>query len=178
MSRIATAVALPAWSPWFFSTGVGPGGFGDASMGSGPNPYGSPNVSGGPPPKQSKMWLWILLGLGGGVALACCGCLGFGGLGLFGAGKMLAGAVKNQYQNHPIVQEQIGEIQSCEWNFIESSKETGANPDAGSQIQVFDVKGPKGSGQIYGPQLQMATDNRFLKHGTLRKNGQTFDLGE
>lgn len=178
MTRLGSAV-LPAWFPWTFSTGgVGPGGFGDASMGSSPNPYGTPTFGGTPPPKQSKMWLWILLGVGGGLGLACCGCFGAGGLGLFGAGKVLASAVKNQYQNHPIVQEQIGEIQSCEWNFWESSKETGNNQNAGSQIQVFDVKGTKGSGQILGPQLQAASENRFLKHGTLRKDGQEFDLGE
>jgi hypothetical protein len=178
--RSLGSLTLPAWFPWLFSMGgVGPGGFGDASMGGAPNPYGSPTLGGAPAPKQSKTWLWILLGVGGGLALACCGCLGAGSFGFFGVRSMMASGVKNQFQDHEIVKEQIGEIESSQWNIIESGQETERAGKRGGTIIVVDVKGNKGSGKIIGPQAPNPQGDYILQHGTLRMpSGQEFDLGE
>ena len=53
-----------------------------------------------------------------------------------------ANKVADMVRNHPIVIEHLGGIDGCTWNTAASLSE------GGKRTEVFDVRGPKGSGQL------------------------------
>ena len=143
---------------------------------SGSNPYGqSPYQSPGAPgpdpygPKPaSRFWMYAFFGLiGGGIAL--CGCCGIGGFVGFGAlGGILSNHVSESLAGNPVIEEHIGTITKCEWNFSDSIEH------ADDDIQVFDVEGTKGKGQIFG--VLSEGEDEALTSGTLHTEQGNFNL--
>lgn len=97
-----------------------------------------------PPPAKSNSvrTLLIVLGSIGAVFLCCCG--GGGVITYFGIraatadeGRKIAELVGNK----PLVQEKLGGIDEIRFNM-------GATLNADGDARVFDVRGPKGSGQL------------------------------
>ena len=90
--------------------------------------------------KSNKVLLILLLGLvvGGGM-LQWCG--GIGGLSYFGLG-MVATDVEEQLRDHPVIQTEIGEIESFEMSLTKSAVE----PE--DDVFVFEVTGTKGEGEV------------------------------
>ena len=89
------------------------------------------------PAPQYRTWLWGVLGVGGVAA--------FVGLAVFVirmSGDDDAKKVVDQVRNHPLVFEKLGGIDECKMNYAASLNEGGKRTD------VFDVRGPKGSGQF------------------------------
>ena len=85
-------------------------------------------------PPQRRVWLWGTLGLFAFVALAV--------FGIRMTGDDIAKRVVDRVRNHPVVFEKLGGIDECKMNFAASLNEGGKRTD------VFDVRGPKGSGQF------------------------------
>jgi hypothetical protein len=125
---------------WF---SAGPGGFGTEPGAFGPpvQPYGAP-----PPRKSSKLWLWLLLGLGGIVVagVVCCGAIGMWGMGA--VNNLMTKGMQAELGGNPVIQEHIGEIQSVSVNFAETQKMQGQGQ--GQDAAVMDIKGSKGQGQL------------------------------
>ena len=101
-------------------------------------------AQGGPPQKKSKTWLWVLgiLGALGVVgALVCCGGTFFA----YKAGTgMMAEAFKAQLSGNPVIEEQIGTIDSMSMNLGATSEYGQSSPGS----IAFDISGSKGSGTI------------------------------
>ncbi len=141
-----------------------PSGF-DSAAGSNPqssmpnDPYGP-----GAPKKSSLLWLWILLGLlvGGGVLAAVC-CGGFAMFGM-GAASTAMGAALSE---NAVVQEHIGSVDTCSWNFSQSFQQD--NPE----LVAFDIEGPKGKGTVRG---KLNPDQPGFESGTLTTAEGDFDL--
>src|SRR5262245_19018052 len=127
-----------------------------------------------PPPQQSSstiIWVVILvlvlvIGLPIlAVVVVFAGCCGLMGIGGAAAMQIPAEMAKKQYTNDPAIREHIGELESVSTNFgaaiQEQEKRTkaGAPPDA--NILVFDVHGPKGSGQIIAEQQPGNPQGKF-----------------
>ncbi len=110
----------------------------------------------------------IVGGILGTVLLLCCvASVGFWLL----STSVLATAVKAQFNDHPIVQRELGAIDNITLKFWESVEEQSRSD---KQYFVFDVSGPNGSGKIIvaeqaGDQFKLA----ILKVGL-----DTFDLME
>lgn len=130
-----------------------------------PSPYepGPSYPAPAPPPKKSSglfFWLFLLVAvLGGGVLLLCCG--GGGGLIYFGTqvmGKQVAEALRG----NPVIQEHIGEIQSCEVDFVASSAHEGQD------TMVFNIKGTKGSGTLIADTDSSDSDSEKIRSAKLR----------
>ncbi|MFG0263071.1 MAG: hypothetical protein ACF788_11820 [Novipirellula sp. JB048] len=105
-----------------------------------PNPNSRFATQEGPPPKND-VWKWVLgilavLGLLG--AVVCCG----GGYVMYRMGKgMIAEQVKHELGVNPIIQEQIGEIQSADLNFTATAEVGQEKPG----VLVFDLVGSEGT---------------------------------
>jgi hypothetical protein len=110
------------------------------------------------------------------LGLTLVGCLCCGGLGYFGiqaAGQQVVDLV----QDDPQVQEQLGGITSSSMNIMATAEE---QQDTGEQnVIVFDVTGPKGSGQLIGKQrgnvyqwIKLRTDQgEWTVYGTAPEGG-------
>lgn len=95
------------------------------------------------PRPRSKGPSLRLLAIVGGIGL--CAVIGFitvGVLVIRKSGEEDAVKVADMVRNHPVVIEQLGGIDECKMNFWDSLNEEGTDTD------VFDVRGPKGSGQF------------------------------
>ena len=130
--------------------------------------------SAAPQRKQSRIWLWVLVGVvGGGLACmaVCCGVMYFGwGMLSEAIGK----EVTKEFAGHPDVKENIGEIQSCELS-LEASQRRGAQ----GGTMVFIVKGTKGEGQLIVTvdQTQRRGQEVVFNEALLEmENGDSFDL--
>ncbi len=110
------------------------------------NPYA--NTTGEPPKKKSKtlMIVLILLGIGGVVCLVCCGGFMWFGHSAMNMGmEMFANAIRQEYGDHPAVQQHIGELESVESDLFNAA----AYEDQITPGELpFKVRGPKGEGSI------------------------------
>lgn len=143
-----------------------------------------------PPPEQSSsstaVWIVVLvLGLVFGVpiliiGLVFVGCCGLFGLGMYSVSQIPAEVVKQEYKDHPVIQQHIGEIQSASLNFAdtnaEQQKQQPGGQVPGGTIMVVDVRGTKGSGQIIGQQRPGGQPGRFFSTATLRTKQGEFQL--
>jgi hypothetical protein len=134
----------------------------------GQNPFG-PGPSGGPypppPPSGGGKTLLIVFGaLGIGVLLCCGSCGGLGYVTIQNEHKEHAQTLKSDYNNHPIVLEQLGGLDSVEGNMAK-----GINDDESDM--VFDVRGPKGTGTMHIEAMFGEIYSAILK-----KDGQEWDL--
>ncbi len=106
-----------------------------------PNPYlqsgpSRPTRRGGIP-----WWVWVLMGAGGMAVLACCGVCG--GI-LYLGGSEIENEVAAELRDNPALVEHIGELEDLSYNFNDTYVKY-AEEDS---IEVFDVRGSKGSGKI------------------------------
>jgi predicted dehydrogenase len=147
-----------------------PPGYGGSAYG---NPYGDPRFS-PQPPKKSRLWLWLLLGGGGVLALMCCGCFG---LMLFGF-NVIEEELTTQLRKDPVVQERIGEVESVEFDFMKSIDET-QKEGGDDEALVFEIKGSKGSGTVIGRTETGPDGAERMTGGILRlPSGEEFQLTE
>ena len=148
-----------------------------------PGPYANP--------QQSSRAIWIvilvvMLVIGLPillVALAFLGCCGLLGVGAYSAFQMTGEAAKKQYENDPVIQQHIGEIQSISANISATSAEQQKQAQAGGNatIIVFDVTGTKGSGQLIAeqqPPAPGAQPGKFFSKATLRTSQGEFPLSQ
>jgi hypothetical protein len=128
--------------------------------------YGSP-----PPQKSSKVWLWLLLGLGGlGLAgLVCCGAVGIWGMNAFNG--VMTQAMQDELGDNAVIQQHIGQIQAVSFNLGETQKlQQGGGGQEGAA--VMDIRGDKGSGQLIILQRQGQEPSMELK----LPSGETFNV--
>ncbi|HEX5103548.1 MAG TPA: cytochrome c oxidase assembly factor Coa1 family protein [Pirellulaceae bacterium] len=126
--------------------------------GYGPNPFGQQP---GPyqPPKSSKAWLWILLGVGGVGLLVCCGC---GGLFLVGMG-VVGNQLVAQLNADPNVQQHLGTVTSANVDWMATGEE--GNKAPGKSVMVFNVVGEKGSAKVI---VEQTPGQQHFNNGRLR----------
>lgn len=166
---------------WSFASGPPYGNQGGQFSDYSTNPYSTPNQPGmpgmpgmpPPPKKASKLWLWLLLAFGGG-GFAVCGCCGA----LFGGSAYFAASVgATQIQNDPVVQQQCGDIQSVNIDFMATGEEK--ENQGGRDVLVFRVKGSKASGTVLGFTNDDPDGERLFGSGELRlDSGETFTIFE
>jgi hypothetical protein len=111
------------------------------------------------PRKSGGSWLLIVLGVLVGGGVLCCLCCG--GLMMMGWGQ-IGKVVKANIESDPVVQEQLGEIESAKMNLTKATQYLQENP--GKNIMAFDIKGSKGSGVVYveqtpGGKIILKTDS-------------------
>jgi hypothetical protein len=151
-----------------------PGGqnpYGQSAYGQGPyahNPYGHQ-----PPPRSggSWLWLWILLAVGGGMFLFCCG--GCGLLAYIGMNQE-EGQIKAQIAGQPAIVEHIGEIVTLERDWSKSIDEEDPN------TWYFRVVGTVGEGDLIVKEvegLHLDEDEIQIEWAKLRlDSGEEFDV--
>jgi hypothetical protein len=111
------------------------------------------------------------------VALIFLGCCGVFGFTMYSVSQLPADGVKQQYNNHPVIQQHIGDIQSASLNFTDTGAEQQKQqPGPGASILVIDVRGTKGSGQIVGHQQPGNQPGQFFSKATLRTKQGEFQL--
>lgn len=88
--------------------------------------------------RRGRARTWILI-IGGGLVFMIVGVFLLGRWGM----NALAAEVQRGFEDHPIVLEQIGEIQDIDMNLVDSGK---AEDD---ETFVYDVEGTKGNGQLH-----------------------------
>ncbi len=101
------------------------------------------------------------------MSMICCGaCCGFGFWADRTDHREMAQQIVAEYGQHPIVVEQLGGIDRCEGNLL-------AELDDREHDMIFDVDGPRGSGQIL-------IDSIFGQIVTviLSKDGREWELSE
>ena len=98
-------------------------------------------TDGSVPPKSSKKWLWIILGIGAASILLCCVLGGVGSyFGLSAGGKIIAQGV----QDEPAVQENIGTISDASIAVMRTGELAETEPG----VMVIEMTGDKGSGEL------------------------------
>lgn len=143
-----------------------------APPGQGNQPYAPPMS----PPQQQEAsgcscLTLSLVGLGV-IVLACCG---MGGGGWF-VWQNFTATLKAEVQKVPAVQEHIGEIEEFEVNFMEAGQIMEKEKDKPQNVQVYKVKGSKGSGTVVVRIVQAGKDIR-IDDGELRMDsGETYEL--
>jgi len=111
------------------------------------NPYSNPSQSAGapshPPQKSGMSKPLIIISITVGVCLTgllvCCGGCAF--IGYLGIG-MTSDEIADTLRHNPVILEYIGEIESFEYQFVDSTNIEDYD------IEVYAVKGTKGSGEI------------------------------
>src|SRR5688572_5449554 len=111
------------------------------------------------------------------VAVMLLGCCGLG-IGAYSAAQMTGEMARQQYGNHPVIQEHIGDIQSISPNFAATSEEQQKPASAGTSVIVFDVSGPKGSGQLIAQQQPGGEAGNMYSDARLRTSAGEFPLAE
>lgn len=106
------------------------------------NPYGQNPYGPQPPRGGASSWLWIVLGVGGGLFVCCLGCCGVFALVGFGELDKEDQQVKAQVADDPVIVEHIGDIVSIERDWSQSIDEEDMN------IWYFRVVGTKGEGDL------------------------------
>jgi hypothetical protein len=121
------------------------------------SPYSSPYDS--QPKSSSKLWLWILLGVGGLAGLCCCG--GVISLAMFGL-NIATEEVANELRDNPKFREHIGELQTLNIDWTKSTAEDDTD------IYVYNAKGDKGSGIVTVKHITDDDGNEKIIKATLR----------
>jgi hypothetical protein len=125
--------------------------------------YPEPQSGGG-----SRVWLWLV---GGAVVLVLAGCICCGGAAYFGM-QIVTEEVAEQLRYHPVVLEQLGEVEEFKVNWAKS-----INEDDNMDLWVYDVKGTKGSGVITCEHVTNDAGNEEILWATLKlPDGREFDL--
>ena len=124
-----------------------------------------------PPEKKSGGGKTVLIVLGVLGLLSCCCCFGCGGFIWFGLSQG-ASQVKAKYADDPVVLEMLGGIDSCEMNFGDMMTEAQTRENT----FVFDVEGPKGSGQLilWAPDQDLNNP----QEATLRVGAGEYPIGD
>lgn len=146
-----------------------------------PNPYAASTQP--TAPKKSNVLLYVLLGIGGVLLLTCCGCGGviwYGwNTGMSQISAAVAKIVRPSLQADPVIQEQIGELQSVEWELGSLVEETKKDPKRHQgRNMALRVKGPKGEGIVIGRFDQTGPDSGDLKNAELLKGGTWYPLSD
>ncbi len=116
-----------------------------------------------------KIVLTVLL-CGGGFLMLCGG--GCGAIIFFGM-NLLAKEIELELRDNPVLVEHIGQVQSFKIDWMASL----AHPEA--DVWVFNVRGPKGSGQVTAESITMPDGNERVTWATLRlPSGETIELIE
>jgi hypothetical protein len=110
--------------------------------------------------------------------LGCCGVFGFT---MYSVSQIPAEMVKQQYNDHPVIQQHIGNIDSASLNFAatgeEQQKQQPGQQPPGTSIMVIDIRGPKGSGQFIGEQSPgTQPGGKLFSKATLRTKQGEFQL--
>jgi len=119
-------------------------------MSSSPDPFHDPSASmadDSAAPKKSRRGCFLgCLIFSGIVVLVCCG----GGYWLMTfVSDQLGSEVQRRVADNPIVQEQIGEVQSVQFELMETARQSqSAQEDGKPGVLVFSIEGSTGSGQI------------------------------
>ena len=133
-----------------------------------------PTYVDGPPPQSSKKGCLIGCGIVGLIGLlVCCGGVAYFGVkgpamleGL--VNESLATEFKPKLAADPSVQEQIGEIQSLEFDFTRTIENAQKASEPGSEPPMaFRIQGSAGSGIVYIVQDKSAPGGLGIKSGTL-----------
>jgi hypothetical protein len=130
--------------------------FSDLQPSQPPNPFATTPMN-YPPPRRSRAWLWILLGIGGLGAAMCCGCAGMGWFAASTGFNMMAEDLKGKLNADPVAQEHLGTIKNVEMDFIASIKAT--EKRGGEQVFLFHVEGSKGKADVIGNQPTQGTQS-------------------
>jgi hypothetical protein len=134
---------------------------------------------------SSTIWIVILvlvlvIGLPiVGVAVLFLGCCGMMGLGAYSAMQIPGEMARQQYANHPVVREHVGEVQSVSMNIAATADEqqqAGDDLPPGTTIMVFDVRGSKGTGKIVAQQRAGADAKAMFSNAKLRTDEGEFPL--
>ena len=116
---------------------------------------------------RGSRWLWIIGG-GGFVSLLMCGGCTWGVVHL--AGKIGAQDIQNQLGDHPIVQEHVGHPAEVTMNWSDTIIHE--NDD----VFVYDIAGPKGSGQLYVEEGNLDAPVDILSAELIMSDGTRLDL--
>jgi len=109
------------------------------------NPYSNPSQPGGAPASKKSgigtplIIICITVGVCLTVIVVCCGACGI--LGYVGIGQQ-SEELADELRFNPVIQEHIGDIETFEYQFWDSSDIDDYN------TEVYAVKGTKGSGEI------------------------------
>jgi hypothetical protein len=147
----------------------GPGQHGHSAYGQGPyaqNPYGQQPKSGG-----GLKWLWILLGIGGVLFLACGGCCVAA---VFFGSDLEEQELRARLEGNPVIAEHIGQIVSLETNMAKSFNEDDMN------LFYYHIVGTVGEGELVVMQesgLHLDEDVTPIEWAKLRlASGEEFDV--
>ena len=124
------------------------------------------------PPQKSNtcLILGLIFGGFGGFVLICGGCCI--GTMFYGLGQ-LESETRAALSENEVIQERIGEIQTCDMDWMASMQKSGQGEE---DTFVFDVAGDKGKGKVVAFVLQ-AGDDFYIDSGTLTmEGGESFDL--
>jgi hypothetical protein len=137
----------------------------------GASPYRPPDLAGTgyPPPRPSRTWLWILLGIGGLILAVPLCCLGCGGALMHLGFEAIEAEIVDDLNTDPVIQQHLGHVESAEMHFWDSLMEEVKNPSGDDEDSwyVFDLKGTKGKGRAIGRCITSAADVEELHEGRL-----------
>ena len=128
----------------------------------------------GPPQKSSKKGWLIGCGIAGLIVLlVCCGGVAFFGIKgpafiADAVNAAMAEQLQGQLADDPSVQQQIGEIQSLEFDFTKTIESAKKASEAGEEPRLaFRIQGSAGSGMVYIVQDKSAPNGVGISSGTL-----------
>ena len=142
-------------------------------MGQPGSPASFATAPGFPPPRKSRWWLWLLIGMGGAGVIVCCGCAGLMYFGLSAAGNVMEGPMISKLNADATAQEKLGTVTSAKWDMMATGKATEAAKN-GTTVMVFHVTGEKGSGDVHADQ---AVGEKMFENARLIMGGEEFPLG-
>lgn len=108
------------------------------------------------PPRGTSPWLWVLLGVGGGLGLCCLLCCGGA---LVFAMTMAESEAIAAYDGHPTITDVVGQPSTIAIQKL-------ASLDAAEDIYLFDVDGPQGHAVLEANAAPF-DDPRFYDGATL-----------
>lgn len=102
------------------------------------------------------------------------GCLGFGWFGV----NMLNEMAKAELSNNPVIQEHIGQIDSCSINWVDTmeEREKEKNIERQNELWSFDLEGSKGKGLVRARMKQEGDKFRLVDGSLELEDGRLFDL--
>ena len=135
----------------------------------GASPYRPPDgFSPYQPPRQSRSWLWILLGVGGLLLALPVSCICCGGAIMHLGFEMVEAEIVDDLNTDPIIQQHMGHVESAEMHFWDSLMEDIKDPNEDEDSwYVFDIKGAKGKGRVIGKSITNDDDVEELRDGRL-----------